>query len=86
MFAQIYEDLVHILISIINIIAFCSLARTPFRTVPVIWVVMTDVLAAGLGVYESNNATSLLYDWSRSFKRADVVVFPNYVLPVYLIF
>lgn len=61
----------------------CSLARTPFRSIPVIWVIMSDALGAVLGAYETAGAKSLVYDWARSFKRASVVVFPNYALPVY---
>ncbi|XP_024359045.1 uncharacterized protein [Physcomitrium patens] len=59
-----------------------SLAQEPFTKVPVIWVITDDALGRRLGKYKAENSTELITDWIRSFKRADVVVFPDYALPM----
>ncbi|CAK9192739.1 unnamed protein product [Sphagnum jensenii] len=59
-----------------------SLAQEPFRAVPVIWVVFDDALGLRLEMYKSADAKGLIHDWKSSFRRADVVVFPNYELPM----
>lgn len=62
-----------------------SLAQEPFRNIPVLWVISDDALGRRLGVYESAGARRLVLDWRYSFRRADVMVFPNYALPVIII-
>lgn len=60
-----------------------SLTQEPFTKVPVLWVITDDALGRRLGDYKSaTNSTELISNWSLSFKRADVVVFPDYALPV----
>ncbi len=41
-----------------------------------------DALGLCLEMYKSADAKGLIHDWKSSFRRADVVVFPNYELPV----
>ena len=62
--------------------SFDSLAQEPFTKIPVIWVINDDTLGRRLGEYKLAASTGLISDWKRSFQRADVMVFPDYALPV----
>lgn len=68
----------------LQLTAICrsSLAQEPFINIPVVWVITDDSLGRRLGKYNSAAARGLMSDWRRSFKRADVVVFQDYALPV----
>ena len=59
-----------------------SLGQDPFTKIPVIWVITDDALGRRLGEYKLVAATELISIWKLSFQRADVVVFPDYALPV----
>lgn len=59
-----------------------SLAQEPFTKIPVIWVITDDALGSRLGQYKLAASMKLISDWKLSFQRPDVVVFPDYALPV----
>nr|GMD31581.1 Phosphatidyl-myo-inositol mannosyltransferase [Ipomoea batatas] len=60
----------------------CSLMQEPFKSVPVIWTIQEHALAAQLRQYKSGGQNMLVDNWRKVFSRANVVVFPNYVLPM----
>jgi hypothetical protein len=62
--------------------AISSLMQEPFRSVPLIWIVHEDILANRLPVYQRMGQNSLISHWRSAFARADVVVFPQFTLPV----
>ena len=66
--------------------ALYSLSREPFKGVPIIWTVHEESLARRINDYFFNNQTQIIHDWKQAFKRATVVVFPNHVLPVIILF
>lgn len=59
-----------------------SFMQEPFKTLPLIWTIHEKTLAARLRKYTSDGQIELINDWKKTFNRATVVVFPNYVLPV----
>jgi glycosyltransferase involved in cell wall biosynthesis len=56
--------------------------QEPFRSVPLIWIVHEDILANRLPVYQRMGQNSLISHWRSAFARADVVVFPQFTLPM----
>ncbi|AED90750.1 UDP-Glycosyltransferase superfamily protein [Arabidopsis thaliana] len=62
--------------------AISSLMQEPFRSVPLIWIVHEDILANRLPVYQRMGQNSLISHWRSAFARADVVVFPQFTLPM----
>lgn len=62
--------------------AVTSLMQEPFCSIPVIWIIQEDTLARRLGQYALNGWTNIIFEWRRTFRRADVVVFPDYALPM----
>lgn len=56
--------------------------QEPFKTLPLIWTIHEKTLAARLRKYTSDGQIELINDWKKTFNRATVVVFPNYVLPM----
>ncbi|CAL5383092.1 unnamed protein product [Camellia sinensis] len=62
---------------------FSRLLQEPFKSVPLIWSIHERTLATRLRQYMSNGQVELVNDWKKSFNRATVVVFPNYVLPMF---
>lgn len=60
--------------------------QEPFCSVPLIWLIQEDILANRLPVYEESGWEHLISHWKYTFSRADVVVFPDYSLPVNLSF
>lgn len=56
--------------------------QEPFRSVPLIWIVHEDILANQLPVYQKMGQNSLISHWRSAFARANVVVFPQFTLPV----
>ena len=50
--------------------------------IPVVWVITDDALGRRLGRYDAAGAKGLISNWRLSFKRADIVVFQDYALPV----
>ncbi|VAH77662.1 unnamed protein product [Triticum turgidum subsp. durum] len=61
---------------------FSSLLQEPFKSVPVIWTVQETSLAHCIREYKSSGMTQILGGWQEVFSRANVIVFPNYILPV----
>uniref|UniRef100_A0A453F2P4 Glycosyl transferase family 1 domain-containing protein n=1 Tax=Aegilops tauschii subsp. strangulata TaxID=200361 RepID=A0A453F2P4_AEGTS len=61
---------------------FSSLLQEPFKSVPVIWTVHETSLAHCIREYKSSGMTQILGGWQEVFSRANVIVFPNYILPV----
>lgn len=59
-----------------------SLMQEPFCSVPLIWMIQEDILANRLPVYEESSWEHLISHWKYTFSRADVVVFPDYSLPM----
>uniref|UniRef100_A0ACD5VEY5 Uncharacterized protein n=1 Tax=Avena sativa TaxID=4498 RepID=A0ACD5VEY5_AVESA len=61
---------------------FSSLLQEPFKSIPVIWNVQGSSLAHCVGEYNSSGMIQILDGWKEVFSRANVIVFPNYILPV----
>ncbi|KAL6842762.1 hypothetical protein ACP4OV_027606 [Aristida adscensionis] len=61
---------------------FSSLLHEPFKSIPVIWTVHEYSLAHRLSEYNASGMIQMIDSWKEVFSRADVVVFPNYILPV----
>ncbi|RAL43748.1 hypothetical protein DM860_014249 [Cuscuta australis] len=62
--------------------AISSLMQEPFCSVPLIWMIHEDTLANRLQLYESMGWEHLISHWRVAFRRADVVVFPDFSLPM----
>lgn len=60
--------------------------QEPFCSVPLVWIIQQDTLASRLRLYENMGWERLISHWKDAFRRADVIVFPDYSLPVYTIF
>lgn len=60
--------------------------QEPFDTVPLIWIIQEDTLATRLPVYEEMGLEHLVSHWKSAFTRANVIVFPDFTLPVNLTF
>lgn len=58
--------------------------QEPFRSIPLIWIIQEDTLASRLPVYIERSMDHVLLNWKSSFGRANVVVFPDFTLPVNL--
>lgn len=56
--------------------------QEPFCSVPFVWVIQEDTLANRLLSYEDMSWEHLTSFWQSAFSRADVVVFPDFSLPV----
>ncbi|KAJ4979255.1 hypothetical protein NE237_010035 [Protea cynaroides] len=59
-----------------------SLMQEPFCSVPLIWIIHEDTLAKRLPVYKEMGWEHVLAEWRVAFRRADVVVFPDFSLPI----
>lgn len=68
------------------VLYLCSLMQEPFCSVPLVWIIQQDTLASRLRLYENMGWENLISHWRDSFRRADVIVFPDYSLPVYTMF
>ncbi|KAA8539217.1 hypothetical protein F0562_025909 [Nyssa sinensis] len=62
--------------------AISSLMQEPFCLVPLIWIIHDDTLANRLPTYETMGWDPLVSYWKNAFSRADVVVFPDFSLPM----
>lgn len=62
--------------------AISSLMQEPFHSVPLIWIIQDDTLANRLPVYEDMGWDHLILYWKNAFNRADVIVFPDFSLPM----
>ncbi|KAL6614890.1 hypothetical protein ACP70R_037160 [Stipagrostis hirtigluma subsp. patula] len=61
---------------------FSSLLHEPFKSVPVIWTVHEYSLARRISEYNASGMIQMIDAWKEVFSRANVIVFPNYILPV----
>ncbi|PAN29631.1 hypothetical protein PAHAL_5G239500 [Panicum hallii] len=61
---------------------FSSLLHEPFKSVPVIWTVHEYSLAHRIEEYNASGMIQIIDAWKEVFSRANVIVFPNYILPV----
>ncbi|XP_017252803.2 uncharacterized protein LOC108223192 isoform X2 [Daucus carota subsp. sativus] len=59
-----------------------SLMQEPFCSVPLVWIVQDATLANRLSVYEEKGWDHLISYWKNAFSRADVVLFPDFSLPM----
>lgn len=59
-----------------------SLMQEPFCSVPLIWIIQDATLANRLSVYEDMGWEHLISYWKNAFSRADVVLFPDFSLPM----
>ncbi|XP_065870744.1 uncharacterized protein [Euphorbia lathyris] len=59
-----------------------SLMQEPFCSVPLIWIIQEDTLSNRLSVYEEMGWQYLMSNWQEALKRANVVVFPDFTLPM----
>ncbi|KAJ9553758.1 hypothetical protein OSB04_017803 [Centaurea solstitialis] len=62
--------------------AVSSLMQEPFCSVQLIWIVQEDTLANRLPLYEVMGWEQLIAYWKNAFRRADVVVFPDFSFPM----
>ncbi|XP_024991045.1 uncharacterized protein LOC112525238 [Cynara cardunculus var. scolymus] len=62
--------------------AVSSLMQEPFCSVQLIWIVQEDTLANRLPLYEEMGWEHLIAYWKNAFRRADVVVFPDFSFPM----
>lgn len=56
--------------------------QEPFCSVQLIWIIQEDTLANRLLLYEEMEWEHIITYWKNAFKRADVVVFPEFSFPV----
>jgi len=63
-------------------VPFYSLLHEPFKSVPVIWTVHEYSLAHRIKEYNASGMLQIIDAWKEVFSRANVIVFPNYILPV----
>lgn len=61
-----------------------SVMQEPFKNVPLVWTINEVTLASRLEQYISSGQNNVVDNWRKIFTRANVVVFPNYILPVLL--
>ncbi|KAF6134355.1 hypothetical protein GIB67_005747 [Kingdonia uniflora] len=59
-----------------------SLMQEPFCSIPLIWIVQEDLLAKRLPLYVEMGWENLVVEWRSSFSRADIVVYPDFSLPM----
>lgn len=60
-----------------------SLLHEPFKSIPVVWTVHEYSLAHRIKEYNASGMIQIIDAWKEVFSRANVVVFPNYILPVF---
>ncbi|KAK1266144.1 hypothetical protein QJS04_geneDACA000237 [Acorus gramineus] len=59
-----------------------SLMVEPFCSIPLIWIIHEDTLGKRLPIYANRGWKYLITEWRKAFSRADVVVFPDFSLPM----
>lgn len=62
--------------------AISSLMQEPFCSVPLVWIIQEDILANRLLQYEEMGWKHLVSHWKTTFSRANVIVFPDFTLPM----
>ncbi|KAF8107122.1 hypothetical protein N665_0126s0040 [Sinapis alba] len=61
---------------------FTCFMQEPFKSIPLVWTINDETLAVRSRQYSSTGHTQLLTDWKKTFTRASVVVFHNFLLPI----
>lgn len=56
--------------------------QEPFYSIPIVWIIQDDTLAKRLPVYQEKGWQHLSSHWRNIFNRANVIVFPDFTLPV----
>ena len=56
--------------------------QEPFCSVPLIWIIQEDTLANRLPIYKEMGWMHLISYWRSAFSRANIIVFPDFSLPV----
>lgn len=59
-----------------------SFMEHPFDSIPLVWLIHEDILAKRLSYYESSGWEHLIAAWKTAFSRSNVMVFPDYSLPM----
>ncbi|XP_072963203.1 uncharacterized protein [Typha angustifolia] len=59
-----------------------SLMQEPFTSVPLVWLIHEDILGKRLNHYTDQGLQDLITQWRSAFSRADVIVFPDFSLPL----
>ncbi|KAL7589264.1 hypothetical protein Lser_V15G36450 [Lactuca serriola] len=62
--------------------AISSLMQEPFCSVQLIWIIQEDTLSNRLPLYQELPHEHLITYWKNVFRRADVIVFPDYSFPM----
>ncbi|XP_057471754.1 uncharacterized protein LOC130760449 isoform X1 [Actinidia eriantha] len=62
--------------------AISSVMQEPFCSVPLVWIIQEDTLANRLPEYEDMGWEHLISYWKNVFSRADVIIFPDFSLPM----
>lgn len=62
--------------------AISSFMQEPFCSVQLIWIIQEDTLANRLTLYEEMRWEHLITYWKNAFRRADVIVFPDFSFPM----
>ncbi|KAJ4720680.1 Glycosyl transferase, family 1 [Melia azedarach] len=62
--------------------AISSLMQEPFHSIPLIWIIQEGSLANRLPMYVERGSENLLLHWKSVFSRANVIVFPDFSLPM----
>ncbi|KAI3778351.1 hypothetical protein L2E82_07590 [Cichorium intybus] len=62
--------------------AISSLMQEPFCSIQLIWIIQEDTLSNRLPLYQETGHEHLITYWKNVFRRADVVVFPDYSFPM----
>ncbi|KAF3620090.1 Glycosyl transferase family 1 protein isoform 2 [Capsicum annuum] len=75
-----YDGLLVNSLEAVNVLS--CVMQEPFKNVPLVWTVNELTLASRLKQYISSGQNDLVDNWRKVFSRANVVVFPNYILPI----
>ncbi|GLT66763.1 hypothetical protein SLA2020_391120 [Shorea laevis] len=62
--------------------AISSLMQEPFDLIPLIWIIQEDTLGKRLAMYKEVGLEHLVSNWKNAFSRANLVVFPDFSLPM----
>ncbi|GKV34234.1 hypothetical protein SLEP1_g42625 [Rubroshorea leprosula] len=62
--------------------AISSLMQEPFDLIPLIWIIQEDTLGKRLAMYKEIGLEHLVSNWKNAFSRANLVVFPDFSLPM----
>lgn len=75
-----YDGLLVNSLEAVNVLS--CVMQEPFKNVPLVWTINELTLASRLKQYISSGQNDFVDNWRKVFSRANVVVFPNYILPI----